>query len=146
MNKNFVKENVWTVLLGVIVLSIFIYLSGCLGSDDDYSVVTFNSYHEFEEDYNHTEGNYLSASAGDTIKITDTIRLIVHNRVSDFTVIEFISEPGKSETFEGDITDKFKIGDDIMLIFHVIENELNFEVIEETWGRNAPESSIEHVQ
>ena len=133
-------------MLGII-LSIFlcILLSGCLESENGNTIVTFSSYHEFEEDYIVTEGNYLSASPGDTIKIMDTIRLIVYNRESDYTVIEFMSEPGKSETFEGNIVDKFAVGDGIMLIFHVVENELHFEVIEETWNRHAPESSIVHT-
>lgn len=149
MAKNYDKKNVRFMLVSIITLLIGIYILGCLGSNNSDGnggkVVTFSSYHEFEEDYNTSEGKYLSADLGDTIKITDTIRIIVYNTVSDFTVVEFISEPGKSETFEGDITNEFSVGDDIILIFHIIENEFGYEVIEETWGKDAPASSIAHA-
>lgn len=124
-------------------------MSGCLDTDTSEekggTTVTYGSYHEFEEDYDTIEGNYYSADPGDTVKITDTIRILVYNSISDFTVVEFASEPGRSETFQGNISDEFGIGDEIMLIFHVIENELGYEVMDETWGRDAPSSSIVHI-
>jgi hypothetical protein len=124
-------------------------MSGCLGTDtgEEQSgiTVTYSSYHEFEEDYNALEGDYISADPGDTVRIIDTIRIVVYNTLSDFTVVEFTSEPGRSETFQGDITDEFSVNDEVMLIFHVVENDLGYEVMEETWGRDAPASSIVHI-
>jgi hypothetical protein len=130
------------------------------------------------DDYDFDNWEFISLDPGDTLKINDKIVYIDSVIESGETVTYIWFETNhKGEdiedwveyepsygayyynnydiTFEGDLTDKYKIGDEVVVTLHIIEIEYNsriMEYFEEMWDDQysepqyqIPSSCLDHA-
>jgi len=124
----------------LLTLQILLITSGCL--EDNNKSVTMNTL-EFWNDHSYSENNktriyktfLVSVDAGDTVIIKDIIHNMSYRASEDYTLIECNSLLNQPSPFpiKGDITDKFKVGDKIMLTLTIIDVTTTREMYNETW-------------
>ncbi len=158
------------LIIAILLISIATFVLN--GGDVNGKTVTM-SMRDFDnemDDYDVDNGEFISLDPGDTLKIKDKIVYIDSVIESGETVtyiwfetnhkgediadwVEY--EPSYGEyyynnydiTFEGDLTDKYEIGDEVVVTLHIIEIEYNnriMEYFEEMWNEqyNEPQYQI----
>ncbi len=127
------------VVFAVACLFIVIFNCGCLESGEG-KVITM-TMEEIINDYEYNVDNdtkkftgwYKSLNESDTLIISDTINNITYIESYDYTTVEFESALGEGFPIEGDITDRFGIGDSVELELHIIEVIFTQQMNNETW-------------
>lgn len=132
-------------------------ITGCVGKDkegnnDDVIVMTFGQYlvdssrHVDNETKQVTEW-FRSLDRGDILLIRDTIYNITYLEAFGYTMIDFASSFLDDDVFiEGDITNDYALGDNILLQLTIISDTFtwentktgelwtyNIECVQETW-------------
>ena len=136
--------------IGIIILMLVIFVSGCTDSDDskdeesDNGGTTGNTYtmtaKEFnddmimDKDWNTYETmDYISLEGGDTLIIQDTIAEILYNPVTDSTTVTFEWIEGEVTAslnlqFEGNITGSYQVGYEVKVTVKIKHVTFTFEV------------------
>ena len=124
----------------LLILQILVITSGCLEGNN--KSVTMNAW-EFWNDHSYSEDNktrvyktfLVSMDAGDTVIIKDIVHNMSYRANENYTLIEcnsFLNQPSPFP-IKGDITDKFNVGDKIMLTLTIIDVTTTREMYNETW-------------
>ncbi len=121
-------------------LSLIVVLStGCLeGGESKAETMTLG---ELMNDYDANMDNdtkkftnmLKSLDEGDTVIIKDKINNMTYIDYYDYTPVEFTSLLGVPFPIEGDITDRFEIGDNVEIKLHIVNVTYTEQVEEEIW-------------
>lgn len=128
-------------------------LQGDIEIDEEYDYQGYDRYYSFQ---------FKSLNPGDTMNLKDTITEMDYDNSDDETFIEL--GDGPDFYFEGDLTDEFDMGDEVIITLHVIHDEwdeyrdgeechFEYEFFEEMWDREdnevenkvLPQSKIKHA-
>lgn len=153
MNNN---RNMFLVVL-LMCLATTIAISGCVdkdqeNEDDDVIVMTFGQYLADSSMYADNETKQViewlrSLDPGDILLVRDTINNITFLEISGVTMIDFASSYLDDDiSIEGDITDEYAPGDNIILQLTIIRDTFtwtdtttgelwtyNLECVQEMW-------------
>jgi hypothetical protein len=158
------------LIIGILLISMATFI---VTNGNGNGKTIFMNMREFDnemEDYDFYNWGFTSFEPGDTLKIEDKIVYIDSVYEGGETVtymwfetnhmgeelgdwIEYDSSSGEyyyidyDITFEGDLTDKYAIGDEVVVTLHIIEIEYNnqiMEYFEEMWNDqyNEPQYQI----
>jgi len=98
------------------------------------------------DEFNQYQYGFRTLEPGDTLKIKDTITDIYYDDWEETTYIQFV---GGGLPFDGDLTKRFNVYDEVIITLHIIEisdYNYSFEYFEEGWDGDSyvpfPSSSI----
>ncbi len=164
-------------LLGLLVcMTVTVTVSGCIeknhqDENGDVTVMTYGQY--LADSRSHIDNEtkqvmewYQSLDEGDTLVIRDTINTITYMQAFGFTSIDFASSyTDDAVIIEGDITNNYSSGDNIILQLTIIRDTFtwedtktgelwtyNLECIKEMWDTEQktpvpiPSSCIRHAK
>ena len=127
------------IILALGWLLIVVLSTGCLeGGESKAETMTLG---ELMNDYDGNMDNdtkkftnmLKSLDEGDTLIIRDKINNMTYMDYHDYTPIEFASLLGVPFPIEGDITDRFEIGDNVELKLHIVRVIYTEQVDGEIW-------------
>ena len=121
-----------------VVVVVAVFLAGCI-QQSEKRVFTMNMNEVLQDmEYNISGQNYYSGfksmNAGDTLIIKDTIANMTYNDFYNGTMVIFSSNSSRGLIFQGNITGKFHIGDNVTVKLHIMEDKFDYDYQGQTWN------------
>lgn len=127
------------IIFAFVCILIAVLNCGCIGNDKE-NVVTMTIeelINDYKQSSNNTTKTYSyqleSLDDGDVLIIKDTLNNVLYQEPYQYTLIDFGSAESPPFAIEGNITDKFRNGDDVELKVHIIHVIFVQQLDNETW-------------
>ena len=118
---------------GVVAIVLIFLFVGCIGSKNKANTVTMDMnevMHDMEMKIDNSSHYYYngfkSLNPGDILIIKDEIENLSYSPQYNATMIIFYSNNSRGLFFEGDLENKFHIGDSVKIKLHIIEDKFEY--------------------